>query len=295
MILETSTFLATILVLITSVLFLFKLANPAVFVDWSEEIVVVTGGSQGVGLAIVKRLLTKYKPKHVIILSIAPLTENFDSEKVTYFPCDVSDYIAVKKIGDRINEKIGVPTMLINNAGILGGKKFLDLEPSVIERVINVNLLGTMWTTKVFLPQMIESNHGHILNVSSLLGIGGIAGVAEYCASKFGVSGFTESMIQETKHTNVKFSGIYPGLISTDLFRGVKYRFDLFPTLSPEEVAEEILNILTNGRSAEVVIPWTANIGRAMKLVPVGVQNIIKDAAGANNSMNTYIPPDNKS
>ncbi|KAJ3196683.1 hypothetical protein HDU82_001688 [Entophlyctis luteolus] len=293
---------AAILVVATAARVLARLANPPVRVDWAREIVVVTGGSQGLGLAFVQRLLRTHAPKHVVILSLYPPasgTLDAAADKVTYVECDVSNFAAVKAAAESIAHKvslvfcistkmhrfahlarqIGIPTMLVNNAGILGGKKFIDLEPEIIEKVIQVNLLGTMWTTKVFLPNMLEANHGHILNVSSLLGMGGSAGVAEYCASKFGVSGFTEAMIQETKNTRVKVSAIYPGLIATQLFNGVSYRFPLlFPKLSPASVADTMIGILAAGKSSEVVTPSIGNLGRAMKLAPVSVQNVIKDA-----------------
>ncbi|ORY47681.1 NAD(P)-binding protein, partial [Rhizoclosmatium globosum] len=201
-------------------------------------------------------------------------------DRVTYIQCDVSSYKSVEAASHKVFQDVGVPTVLVNNAGILGGRKFCDMDPEVIEKVVNVNLLGPMWTTRLFLPRMMENNHGHILNVVSLLGISGSTGVAEYCASKFGLSGFTEAMIQETKHTNVRVSAIYPGLISTALFTGVRYRFNLFPTLSPDYVAEKMVKILEAGKSAEVVIPTIANLGRAMKLIPVGVQSVVKDVSG---------------
>ncbi|KAI9346903.1 hypothetical protein BDR26DRAFT_799848 [Obelidium mucronatum] len=250
-------------------------SNPSVRVNWSNEIVLVTGGTQGLGLAFIKTLLSRQKPKHIVVLSLHKPSESFDS--FTFFECDVSEFKNVEEAGRIIVAQVGIPTMIVNNAGILGGKKFIDMDPDVIQNVIKVNLLGPMWTTRVFLPLMIERNHGHILNVCSILALSGSMGVAEYCASKFGLSGFTEAMIQETKHTNVKVSAIYPGLISTALFTGVRYRFNLFPTLSPERVASEMIAILGRGKSVEVVIPLIANLGRAMKLVPVGLQNFAKD------------------
>ncbi|KAJ3069617.1 hypothetical protein HDU98_007311, partial [Podochytrium sp. JEL0797] len=269
----------TVAVLIASALFISEVFfNPSVKVKWENEIVLVTGGSQGLGHAFIRQILSKHNPKHVAVLSLHEPKQPFDSDRVTFFKCDVSEYKNVEEAGKRIMAEIGIPTILINNAGILGGKKFVDLDPQVIQSIIQVNLLGPMWTTKVFLPHMMKQNHGHIMNVCSILGLSGSTGVAVYCASKFGISGFTEAMIQETKHTNVKVSAIYPGLITTSLFTGVKYRFGfLFPSLTPEYVASEMIAILNRGKSAEVVIPAIANCGRAMKLVPVGVQGIAKD------------------
>ncbi|KAI8613020.1 hypothetical protein BC830DRAFT_1134178 [Chytriomyces sp. MP71] len=258
-------------------------------IDWKQETVLVTGGSQGLGLEFVQQVLARHDPRHMVVLGIKRPQVPFAKDKVTFYECDVAEFETVKRVGEAVLREVGAPTIVINNAGILGGKRFVDLDPATIERVIKVNLLGPMWVTKVFLPSMLERNHGHIINVCSALSLSGSSGVTEYCASKFGLSGFTESLIQETKHTNVRVSAIFPGLISTSLFRGVAYRYpSLFPTLHARDVAAAIRWIVENDASVELVLPWIANLGRAMKVFPVAVQGLIKDLIGANSSMDTY-------
>ncbi|KAJ3246021.1 hypothetical protein HDU78_008027 [Chytriomyces hyalinus] len=257
-------------------------------ISWKDEIVLVTGGSQGVGCELVQQILSKCNPRHVVIVDVKNPSHMFPKDRVTFFQCDISEFSNVEKLARLVSTHIGQPTIVVNNAGTLAGKRFTDLEPAEIERVIKVNLFGAIWITKVFLPDMLEKNHGHILNVCSALSLSGSAGVSAYCASKFGLSGFSESLTQELKNTNVHVSAIYPGLISTTLFSGVSYKYSLFPKLTANYVATVMLWILENDASVEIVTPLIANGGRAMKLFPVLVQGWIKDMIGANSSMDSY-------
>ncbi|KAJ3195942.1 hypothetical protein HDU83_008167, partial [Entophlyctis luteolus] len=101
-------------------------------VDWTREVVLITGGAQGVGEAFVRQLLATHNPRHVVILDVRePAMQH---PKVAYFRCDVSDFEEVRRVGEHVMREIGNPTIVINNAGILAGKKFVDMDPLTIER-----------------------------------------------------------------------------------------------------------------------------------------------------------------
>ena len=90
-------------------------------------------------------------------------------------------------------------TILINNAGIVNGKNILDLEYNEIKNIFNINIMSHFWLCKQFLPDMINLNKGHIVNISSVCGIMGGGKLTDYCSTKFAVYGFTESLCLEPK------------------------------------------------------------------------------------------------
>ncbi|KAL7004704.1 hypothetical protein EMMF5_005718 [Cystobasidiomycetes sp. EMM_F5] len=98
---------------------------------------------------------------------------------VCFYKCDIADKAEIRHVAKRVRNEIGSPTMLINNAGIVAGRSLLELSEDEIERTFNVNVLAAFWLIKAFLPKMVEKKHGHIVNVSSLAGNIGCAGLSQ--------------------------------------------------------------------------------------------------------------------
>uniref|UniRef100_A0A0L8I2T1 Epidermal retinol dehydrogenase 2 n=1 Tax=Octopus bimaculoides TaxID=37653 RepID=A0A0L8I2T1_OCTBM len=144
-----------------------------------------------------------------------------------------------------VNEDIGMVHILINNAGIVTGRKFLQCPDELIQKTIDVNTMAHFWTVKAFLPTMIKENHGHVVTVASAAGLLGVNSLTDYCASKFAVVGFEESLRFELEvlgkdgvHTTV----VCPFYINTGMFNGVKVRFPyLMPILEPGYVSDKIV------------------------------------------------------
>ena len=120
---------------------------------------------------------------------------------------------------------MGDVDILVNNAGIVTGKKFLDATDGAIEKTFQVNTLAHFWLGKAFLPSMIDKNHGHVVTIASMAGIFGMAGLCDYCASKYAAVGFDESlrnelvaMAKDGIHTTV----VCPYFINTGMFDGVQ-------------------------------------------------------------------------
>ena len=121
-------------------------------------------------------------------------------QQVAYpFKCDVSNYEEVCVVKSKIVETVGHPTMIINNAGIVTGKYFLELEPKDIQKTFNVNILSHFWIVQQFLPHMLDVNHGHIVSIASILGLDSMAGVSDYGASKAAAVNFMRSLRQEIR------------------------------------------------------------------------------------------------
>ncbi|KAJ3300984.1 hypothetical protein HDU76_005927, partial [Blyttiomyces sp. JEL0837] len=131
----------------------FRNAKPQPTVNWWDEIVLITGGSHGVGLELVN-LLVKLGPKKIVVFDLneCPVKD----EKVCFYRCDVSSADDVDAVAKKVISEVGQPTIIVNNAGIVMGKLFMDTTDKQMEKIINVNLLGPMRISKAFLPGLMS-------------------------------------------------------------------------------------------------------------------------------------------
>lgn len=173
--------------------------------------------------------------------------------KVYTYMCDVSKRESVYLTAEKVRSEVGNIDLLINNAGVVSGRHLLDCPDELIERTMMVNCHAHFWTTKAFLPKMLELNHGHIVTVASSLGLFTTAGVEDYCASKFGAIGFHESLSHELKAADkdgIKMTLVCPFLVDTGMFKGCKIRKEMapfFPPLKPEYCVKQAMRaILTD-------------------------------------------------
>ncbi|XP_061457331.1 retinol dehydrogenase 10 isoform X1 [Rhineura floridana] len=156
--------------------------------------------------------------------------------QVHTYTCDVSKRENVYTTAERVRKEVGEVSVLVNNAGVVSGHHLLECPDELIERTMMVNCHAHFWTTKAFLPKMLELNHGHIVTVASSLGLFSTAGVEDYCASKFGAVGFHESLSHELKAAEkdgIKTTLVCPYLVDTGMFRGCRIRKEIEPFLPP--------------------------------------------------------------
>ncbi|KAM9436839.1 retinol dehydrogenase 10-A [Clarias gariepinus] len=159
----------------------------------------------------------------------------FKPQVYTYV-CDVGKRESVYSTAERVRREVGDVDLLINNAGVVSGQHLLECPDELIERTMVVNCHAHFWTTKAFLPKMLEMNHGHIVTVASSLGLFSTAGIEDYCASKFGAIGFHESLSHEIKASEkdgIKMTLVCPYLVDTGMFRGCRIRKEIEPFLPP--------------------------------------------------------------
>jgi all-trans-retinol dehydrogenase (NAD+) len=172
------------------------------------------------------------------------------STKNAHFYCtDITSIQQIKVLGNSVRNQIGEVSVLVNNAGIVNhGKYLLELSDEEIRKIFDVNILSYFWMSREFLPSMLKKNRGHILNMSSVCGYAGNAGLIDYCSTKFAVQGFSHSLRVELKSMNpgnqIKVSVISPLLVNTNLIQGARLLhmkwLNLF--IEPDYVAEEITN-----------------------------------------------------
>ncbi|AOW19791.1 3-ketoacyl-ACP reductase [Urechidicola croceus] len=182
----------------------------------------ITGAGKGIGRAMAIALA--HEGVNVALLSrtesdLKEVSQEIESLGVQSYivTADVSSMNEVNKAAEKIYKRFDTIDILINNAGIGKFANFMDLEPKDWEEVIQVNLMGTYYVTRAFLPQMIERKSGDIINISSTAGLKGNAMTSAYSASKFGVLGLTESLMQEVRKHNIRVTALTPSTIATDL------------------------------------------------------------------------------
>jgi len=183
---------------------------------------IVTGAGKGIGKAIAIALAKEGVQVGLIARTSKDL-ETVAAEitalgvKAAFAVADISNIDEVNKAVESIQSELGNTDILINNAGTGTFGKFLDLTPEQWENQIKVNLFGVYYATRAVLPKMIERQTGDIVNVSSTAGLTGAAITSAYSASKFGVMGLTESLMQEVRKHNIRVTAMVPSTVVTEL------------------------------------------------------------------------------
>ena len=190
--------------------------------DLKNKNALITGAGKGIGKAIALALAKE----GVNVILVARTQEEIDSVaakvrslrvKALAITADVADINSVNNAVEKALAEFGTIDILINNAGIAAFGKFLELEPTDWERIIQVNLMGTYYVTRAILPNMIERQTGDIINISSTAGLSGNALTSAYSASKFAVLGLTESLMQEVRKHNIRVTALTPSTVATDM------------------------------------------------------------------------------
>ena len=206
------------------------------------------------------------------------------------FLCDVGNRTAVYDIARQVVKAVGAVDILINNAGIVSGQNLLEIPDEKIEESFRVNTLSLFWTTKAFLPEMIQRNRGHLVTIASASGIIGVARLTDYSATKWAAVGFDESLRVELKKTapGVKTTVICPYYIDTGMFDGVRSRFPfLLPILKEKKVAERILKTIERNQP-RLVLPLMVQMIPWLRILPLSWFDAIANLIGVNSSMDNF-------
>ena len=186
-----------------------------------QKNVFITGSSRGIGLAIAHKFASL--GANVVLNSRGEISEELLAEfkpygvKVLAISGDVSDFTDAKRMVDQAIEGLGSVDILVNNAGITQDTLMLKMTEEDFEKVLKVNLTGAFNMTQAVLKQMIKAREGAIINMSSVVGLMGNIGQANYAASKAGLIGFTKSVAREVANRNVRVNAIAPGMIESDM------------------------------------------------------------------------------
>jgi 3-oxoacyl-[acyl-carrier protein] reductase len=209
-------------------------------VDLTGKTAIVTGGTRGIGRAIAQALAQAG--------ANVAITGRSESEidlggpgGVTSYVCDVRDYSQVKALF----AEIGGIDILVNNAGIGIFSTVESMSPEDFRAVLETNVFGVFYCCHEAIPRMKQRGGGYIINISSLAGTNAHPQMAAYNASKFGLNGFSEALMQEVRHDGIKVSYIMPGSVNTE-FGGDEPSNEKSWQLQPADIAQVVIDLLAH-------------------------------------------------
>ncbi|CAD5227093.1 unnamed protein product [Bursaphelenchus xylophilus] len=265
--------------------------------DVEDQVVLITGSGSGLGREMA--VLFAEKGARLILWDLNEtlnnetkrLVDSVGKYKATCYTVNVADRKIVYEKADEVKEAFGGVDILINNAGIVTGKKFLDCPDELVDRTMAVNTHALFHTAKAFVPGMIKRNRGHVAVVASMAGKVGVAGMVDYCASKFGAVGFAEALRAElrARSNDLHVTLICPYYINTGMFDGVQTSSPLLlPIMEPSYVAKKIVGaILTN--QVVLQMPRFCYISTIIKeVLPISAAEAIADFVGVNREMENF-------
>ncbi|KAL9595254.1 MAG: hypothetical protein Q9219_006558 [cf. Caloplaca sp. 3 TL-2023] len=226
--------------------------------DWNKEIVVITGGSDGIGKLVA--LLLHERGAKVAILDIQPLTFE-PPPNIFFFKCDIASPEQVSACAASVRSEVGVPTILINNAGIGAGLAVLDTTEESVSKVFQVNILSHFRLIREFVPAMVAANHGTVVTIASIAGGCPAPQIVPYGCTKSAAVALHEGLAAELK---------------------VRYKAPKVRTIcQAETVAEKIYEKIVSGSSGMVFVPDTAwHLGWILRSLPMWWQTSVRSSGG---------------
>jgi len=260
------------------------------------EIALVTGAGSGIG-----RLMAYILHEEGCRLVLWDINEEAVNETAQVIKNKGGDVLAQKvdlskredvyRCADIVKKEVGNVYLLINNAGIATGKKFMDTPDALAIKTMEVNCFAHFWTVKSFLPKMLEKNHGHIVTIASQAGRCGTAGLADYCASKHAAVGFDEALRMEfiRQGSQVKTTCVCPFYINTGMFTGTKTQWPrMIPILEPDYVASKIIQAVKTDQK-NLNMPSFCYIVPFLRIFPTECSEFTANTLGIMNGMDDFV------
>lgn len=213
--------------------------------DLKGKVAIVTGGSRGIGRAIVKEFVRRGADVAFTYMSNKQSADELVSElegagrKVACFQADAKDFDMAREVIKLTKEKFGAFDILVNNAGIRKDKSLLMMSREEWFEVIDTNLNSTFNYCKAGLFDLAKQKSGAIINITSVSGVIGLAGQTNYSAAKAGIIGLTKALAKELAKANVRVNAVAPGFIETDMIKDM-----------PAKIKEDMLKLIPAGRMA---------------------------------------------
>ena len=260
---------------------------------FSEGVAVITGAGSGMGRCLAQGLAAEGAALALSDISEKGLRETVSllqtKAKVTQHIVNVADESQVKAFAEQVQAQHGRATLLFNNAGVALLGHFEEFSLKDFRWLMDINFWGVVYGVTYFLPLLKKEKRAHIINTSSLLGLFGASGQSAYCASKFAVRGFTESLHHELAHTNVGVTCVHPGFVRTSIAKNAKpgeraggslhrdsiARFDRVARTDPEVAATKILRGVERGKARILIGVDAYFVDTWQRLRPEGYWNLI--------------------
>jgi butyryl-CoA dehydrogenase len=226
--------------------------------NFKNKIVVITGAASGMGAAYADEFaklgarLALCDVNEGDLNAVSNRVKKIIGDENLYTEIvDVSDRKAVYNFAENVKSRLGSAHVIINNAGIEGATEPVYTMPiDTLERVVQINFLGVVYGTKAFLPQLVQNNEGAVVNISSVFGLIAPPSCADYCATKFAVRGFTESLMAEFHKSPISIHCVHPGGIDTNIVKsevGKVFAEKLLIT-PPHDIVKYVIKSISKGK-----------------------------------------------
>ncbi len=244
-----------------------------------SKLIVITGASSGIGAAAAEALAAK--GGRVVLLArmqakleaVAGKIEAAGGQAYVY-AVDLGDETAVAHITATIQQELGIPDVLINNAGSGQWRAVDEVSPVEAKHMMTLPYHAAYGMTYAFLPAMLERDSGHIINMTSVAAYMAIPGATAYATARWAMRGFSLGLAADVHTTNLCVTLLAPGKVSSPYFTnnpGSEERIPkidkIFPTLSPQQVAKKIVQIIEKEKCGEIVIPLSVRLTLAFKRI----------------------------
>jgi NADP-dependent 3-hydroxy acid dehydrogenase YdfG len=254
------------------------------------QVVAVTGAGRGIGACTAQALVAAGAKVAIGDIDLAPAQETADSigDGTIALQLDVTNPVSFNAFLDAVEAQLGPLDVLVNNAGIMPLTPLLEEDDATTFRILEINVRSMIYGTREAVRRMLPRGHGHVVNVASTAGKGGIPGASTYCASKSAMITFSEAVRAELHGSGLEVSVVMPGIVRTELTDGVA-DLPAFRAITPEQVADAIVAAIAKPRF-EVFVPKSAGtLFKTTSLLPrparewvgrkMGVDHVFIDAA----------------
>jgi all-trans-retinol dehydrogenase (NAD+) len=259
--------------------------------------VLVTGGASGMGRRIALECALRHA-RQIVIWDLDAARLSAVAQEVRDRGCEVrtdvvsvADRRQVYETARDVQDRGGPVDVLVNSAGVVSGKPFLEIPDEQIERSFAVNTMALYWVCKAFVPKMVERNSGHVVTLASASALMGVAKLADYAASKWAAMGFDESLRFELAKLapSVRTTVVCPYYVNTGMFAGARSRFPrLLPILDEEVVVRRIMRAIERGHR-RLFLPWSMYLLPMLRVLPVPAFDAVAGFLGVNASMDEFV------
>lgn len=246
-----------------------------------QELVLITGGSSGIGKKIAEEL--SERGVKVVIIDIQEPESNI-APNIYFYEADVTSTDSIKAAAEKTRAKHGHPTVLVNNAGVFANGTILDEPESMIWKSFKVNTLAHFLTVKEFLPSMVQQNRGHVVTMASMASFITVGEMVDYACTKASALAFHEGLSQELRHwygaTKVRTSIVNPLWVRTPLIRNLTEAGDSFdqPIMDTGIVSGAVVKHILERKSGSIILPASSSVATFIRSFPSWLQEWLRSS-----------------